>query len=179
MRFTNKQSSGLPLMRFLQPLNMHKHYSVLMAMAMALTSIGQSTALGQASSPASNTEVFFNHGESGGQEQVNNGAYTSYTDFTDPDTKDIYYGSGAASVSSNLGNNLPSLHAIADASEGGNDEGVFSQATFSDSGSFNFANSASSAQVAAFTFNFSVSGTFTGNASGQLSLTYGSDSYTY
>jgi hypothetical protein len=132
--------------------------------------------------PTSYTPVFFNHGESPGQEQYDYGSYSSNVIFTDPDTVDLHYGNGSAIVTApeqspvdqTSYQGIPALHAFANASTPGNSEGVSSTASFSDQ--LNFTPHFSDDVLAdlSYSFNFAVSGSLTGDATAALSLSYGS-----
>jgi hypothetical protein len=133
--------------------------------------------------PSAYASVFFNHGESPGQEHYDPGTgYSAYVSFTDPDTADLYFGNGSASVTApeqspvaqTSYQGIPALHAFANASTPGNSEGVASTASFSDQ--LNFTPHFSDDVLAdlSYSFNFAVSGSLTGDATAALSLSYGS-----
>ncbi len=127
-------------------------------------------------SGSSEVSVGFNHGESGGAQQQNSGDYDADISFTDPDTQDLYFGNGSASVSANslsiLGATaeLPDLHAYAHALPNGNSEQVEAQATFSDSLIFN-APAVNTVKV--FHLNFLISGSLSGNSQAIFNVQWG------
>jgi hypothetical protein len=129
-------------------------------------------------SPAtSSAKVEFVHpGEGGSPGQSNFGDYSASVSASDPDTGDVYYGDGGAAVTVS-GNDVSDLHASANASSGGNPEGVAGIATFSETDLV--FNPSSSASPNFETFNFNVSGTLTGYASAIFSVDYGSYSTSY
>jgi hypothetical protein len=130
-----------------------------------------------AASPASTASVDFGHGESGGAGKQNTNPFgfdAVVPLFTDPDTQDLQFGSGSASVTSNaipgFGTGLPDLHAFAHALPEGNEEGVTSVATFSDNLDF-FAPVVNTVKV--FHLNFLVTGSLSGNSQATFNVQWG------
>jgi hypothetical protein len=130
-----------------------------------------------AASPDSTASVSFVHGESGGAGQQNTNPFgfdAVVPTFTDPDTQDLQFGSGSASVTSNaipgFGTGLPDLRAFAHALPNGNAEGVSASATFSDNLEF-FAPAVNTVKV--FHLNFLVTGSLSGNSEALFTASWG------
>jgi hypothetical protein len=126
-------------------------------------------------SPQATTSVLFVHGESPTKDYQNTGDYIAVTTVTDPDTQDLYYGSGAASVSATplvIGGTaeMPNLHAIATPEAQGNEEGVGATAGFSDTLEFSNPNVL---MPTVFNFSFLVTGSLSGNSEAILSASWG------
>ncbi len=170
----------------LKPIHMiisHSHHSLrtralrmrwllLLAGALSFSPLLQVRAVNPDAS--SEAGVGFNHGESPGSVEQNSGTYTAATNFTDPDTQDMFFGNGSASVTATPTGNginarLPNLHAFAQALPG-NTEGVEAQATFSDD--LNFTAPAVDT-VKVFHLNFLITGSLSGNSEAILNVSWG------
>jgi len=125
--------------------------------------------------PQAVTTVGFGHGESPGEEHEDTGTYFAVTTFTDPDTQDLHFGSGSATVSATplvIGGTaeMPDLHALAAPDAQGNIEGVAASASFSDTLEFS---NPDALLPTVFNFSFLVTGSLSGNSSASLSASWG------
>jgi hypothetical protein len=159
------------------PVSRRSGFLVLLGAALSFSPFFQMRATAQdVGSPQATTSVGFGHGESPGEEHQDTGTYFAVTTFTDPDTQDLHFGSGTATVSATplvIGGTaeMPDLHALAAPDAEGNEEGVGASASFSDTLEFS---NPDALLPTVFNFSFLVTGSLSGNSSATLSASWGS-----
>jgi hypothetical protein len=126
--------------------------------------------------PQATATVFFSHSGSPGESSTDSTLpYSAVKTFTDPDTQDLQFGSGTATVSATplvIGGTaeLPDLHALAAPEAQGNNEGVSATASFSDTLEFS---NPDALTPTVFNFSFLVTGSLSGNSSAVLNASWG------